>query len=78
MGWSKRQITTQKLEIENKIASVTGLVTTTALNTKATDIGKEIPSTTGFIINPEFNRLTKNVLMQEWKKQRKALQVKVK
>ena len=36
---SRRLITTQKTtEIENKIPSVTGLVTTATLNTKVTDI----------------------------------------
>ena len=37
VGWSERLITTQKVQrLQNKITNVTKLVTTPAINTKAT------------------------------------------
>lgn len=45
---SRRMITTRKVEIENKIPCVTGLVTTAAPNTKPKEMEIKIPD----IINP--------------------------
>ena len=50
---------TKIIEIENKIPSITGLVSTVALKTKATKIENKIPNTSRFITTPEFDRLTK-------------------
>ena len=85
-------ILTQILQkLKKKQPSITGLVTTAALNTKVTEIENIIPDTSGlvkkaiydvkiketvdkihshgaFITTPEFNRLTKKISMQEWKR----------
>ena len=47
MGGSKRLTAMKKpAEIKNKMPSVTGLVTTTVMNTKATEIQNKIPDIT--------------------------------
>ena len=56
MDWSKRLITTQKnYRYCKKIPSVTGLVTTTAINTKATEIENKTPDTTGLLLLTKIN-----------------------
>ena len=57
-GFSKRLAIIRKLKTY-KIPSVTGLVTTTALNKSVKEIENKIPDTTGFITTPELNRLAK-------------------
>ena len=80
-GWSKSKKETDSRkktrEIENKIPRITGVVTTGVLNT-ITESENKITDITVFITTLEFNRSTKKVFMQKRKKQRKALQVKVK
>ena len=49
MGWSKKtDYKTKITEIENKMPSVTGLVTAVALITKATEIENKIPDFTNW------------------------------
>ena len=60
------------------MTSVTGLVTTASLNTKAKEIENKIPETTGFITTTEFKRLTKINFRAEIKQEVKGLKGKVK
>ena len=50
-------------EIECKTPNITNLTNQAVLNTKATEIQNKIPDITGFIITPEFNRLTKKYVL---------------
>ena len=52
-------LNTKVMEIENKIAHITNLVTRAASNTKATDIENKMPDNYHFIDTQRFNRLTK-------------------
>ena len=45
--------------MESKLPDITNLATKVALNTKSTEIVDKILNTTGFIVTPEFNRLSK-------------------
>ena len=58
--------------------SVTGLVTTASLNTKAKEIENKMPETRGFIATPDFKRLTKTYFIAEIKQEVQGLQAKVK
>ena len=77
MDWSKRLATTQQLETENKIPSITRLVTTiapkTTLNIKAREIENKILDTTNSMTTPEFYRLAKMSFDARIKKVAKSL-----
>ena len=50
MNWLKKiECNTKIIELENKIPSITGLVTTVALNAKVIQIENETPNTSDFI-----------------------------
>ena len=46
------------LEVENKIANMSGLVTTTVLNTKASKVENKVPNNDKYITTLKFNKLT--------------------
>ena len=42
-------------EVENKVLDTNGLVTTTVLNEKISEVDKKIPNHDKYITTPEFN-----------------------
>ena len=49
-------------KVENKISSVTGLVTTEVLNAKLVEVENKIPDHAKYITKPEFNKFTTTII----------------
>ena len=54
-------------DVKNKISYISGIVTTTVLNTKIGEVKNKIPGHSKYITNPEFNKLAATIFDTELK-----------